>query len=525
MSDVDLPPDNFTLNILEWLQFEIYPGLLQEPWTARAEAVWVAGDRGFIGLWATGYARELAPPERLEACRQELYRRIYAVKFPATPPSPPPPKPPLPGPIGHRRVVGQLRRQGQVFSDDAGLILPMFWHFGEAFSAFVRRPDEVRAELDDIEATGYHGIRFWDVLGYYDQNRPGDPNTWSAWAGKEVTPVAFTAFSGRRIAATADYYAQLEGFLRECRNRGLVVHHSRGDMNAWSWEQITQHAARVGDVQRAVGVQTIAINEACNEAWQNGVPEPVRLKTIIERINNRAALSGSSAADDNYGGELPESVERFTKAIGMDVHVVHGYRGGESMNRIGHIHALGYETLPAAGVPGWQGEPAGPGDGVSVGREEHPEALCLMGAMALCTRQAYVGMSGHGVFWRGPMAAMTAYRELARVPALLPADIMTWPHIIHGGNTFARRGRVFVAHPGGDAPGPVYRADHILHDDGRFVALIYGGPGTYRVPVEQSFEGEIITPHTSERHPFSGQAGQLLDIAFERGRLVVGRVR
>lgn len=524
MTPIDRPPDDLILDILSWLQFEIYPGLLQEPWTARAEAVWVAGVRGFVGMWEEGYARELSGRDRLEACRQELYRRIYAVKFPAVPPPAPVPSEPLPGPIGHRRIVGQLRRQGQAFVDAAGYILPLFWHFGEAFSAFVRRPDDVRAELDDIVATGYHGIRFWDVLGYYDQSRPGDVNRWSAWAGKEVTPVSFTAFSGRRIEATPHYYDQLAAFLRECKSRGLVVHHSRGDLNAWTWAQIEQHASLVGDVQRSVGIETIAVNEACNEAWQNGVPEPARLKAIIERINNRAALSGSSAADDQYGGEMPESVERFTKAIGMDVHIVHGHRGGESVNRIGHIHALGYETLPHAGVPGWQGEPAGPGDGVSVGREEHPEALCLMAAMSLCTRQGYVGMSGYGVFWKGRMFEMTAYRELARVPALLPADVMTWPRIIHGGTSFAGRGRVFVAHPGGDAPGPFYRADQFLHSDGRFIALIYGEAGSYRVPVERSFEAEIITPHTGERHPFNGQAGQAIDIAFERGRIVIGRV-
>lgn len=521
---VDLPPDNYTLDILNWLQGEIYPGLLQEPWTARAEAVWVAGDRGFVGLWAKErFKVELPPHERLEACRHELYRRIHAVKFPPGGGPLPPPPPTLPTPSASRRIVGQLRRQGQAFVDDHGCILPMFWHFGEAFSAYVRRPAEVRAELDDIAGTGYQGIRFWDVLGYYDQNRPGE-DTWSAWAGKDVTPVAFTAFSGRRIETTPQYYDQLAAFLRDCRSRGLAVHHSRGDLNAWTWDQIQQHAALVGDIQRSVGVTTIAINEACNESWQNGVPEPAKLKTILDRINTRSVLSGSSAADDGYGGELPESVERFTKAIGMDVHIVHGHRGGESINRIGHIHALGYETLPHAGVPGWQGEPAGPGDGVSVGREEHPEALCLMGAMALCTRQGYVGMSGYGVFWKGRMAAMTAYRELARVPALLPPDIMTWPRIIHGGESFSGRGRVLVAHPG-SGPGPFYRADHILHDDGRFVCLIYGGPGSYRVPVERSFDAEIITPHTGERFPFVGEAGHELDVAFERGRIIVGRVR
>jgi len=524
---VDYPPDNYTQDILEWLQYEIYPGLLQEPWSDRANAVWVSGSRGFLGLWLTGFADNFAPADRLEACRQELYRRIHAVKFPADQPVRTPSEH-LPGPIGHRRIVGRLRRgAGRSFVDDAGLILPIFWHFGEAFSAWVRKRADVETQLVDIRDTGYHGIRFWDVLGYYDQSRPGDSNRWVAWAGREVTPVSFLGFSGRTIPATPDYYDQLTAFLTFCRDLGLAVQHDRGDLVAFAPEQVETHAARVDVVQKAVGGNVIAVNAACNEAWQN-LPHawrddiPRRLKQILDRFGV-GALKGSSAADDGYGGEMPSSVRDYTINLGADVHIVHGHRGGESVNRIGHIHALGYETLASKGVLGWQSEPAGPGDGVSVGREEHGEALCLMGAMSLATGQGYVGMSGHGVWWNGPMSAMTAYRELARVPAYLPVDITSFK-AIHGGSTW-RGQRVFVAHPGHEQPGVFYRADQFVHSDGRFVALIYAGqPGSYRVPVERSFEAEIITPMTGERFPFSGSAGDVRSIDFERGRIIVGRI-
>lgn len=442
--------------------------------------------------------------------------RIWGVSSPVPVPAPVP-IPPAPG--AGRRLVGQLRVQGQAFVDDAGPILPLFCHFGEAFSAFTRRPEAVRIELAEIAAAGYQGIRFWDVLGYHDQHRPGDANTWTAWAGREVTPVRFTAFSGRTIEPSLQYYDLLAAFLRACQSVGLAVQHSRGDLNAWTWAQIQQHCALVGDVQRSVGVATIALNEACNESWQNGVPEPARLRQMVDLIGSHA-LRATSAADDGYGGELPDSVDRFA----YDVHTVHGYRGGDSHNRIAHIHALGL-TLQNKGKAGWQGEPAGPGDGVSVGREAHPEALCLMAAMALVTRQAWVYMSGHGVFWNGPIAAMPGFHAVARVPSLLPPDVMTWPTIIHGGTTHRGR-RVLVAHPGHEADpvSPFYRADQVLHADGRrFVCLLYGDPGTYRVPVERSFEGEILTPHTGERHAIAGHAGGRIDVACERGRILVGR--
>lgn len=412
----------------------------------------------------------------------------------------------IPQPIPpSRRIVGQLRVQGTAFADDQGVVLPIFCHFGEAFSAYVRRPDDVRQQLDVIVVAGYQGIRFWDVLGYYP-----------AWAGREVTPIPFVGRDGRQVTATERYYDQLAAFLRDCQARSLVVQHSRGDLNAFTSSQLEQHCALVGDIQRSVGLQTVAVNEACNEAWQNGVPEPSTLKVMLERIGNPSTLEVSSAADDDYGGETGEAgVEEYTVDLGMDSHVVHGYRGGESEDRIRHIFSLTYEQLAKRGLTGWQGEPAGPGDGVSVGREEHPEALCLMAAMASAMGQGWVYMSGNGVFWNGPLESMTAFREVARMPSLLPADVMTWGAPFHGGSSWAAQ-RIL------EASG--LRADHRVSADGRFIIVLYGPPGSYRVPVHRSFTGSILTPHTGESHPFSGQAGQSVDVSFERGRIVIGKV-
>ena len=421
---------------------------------------------------------------------------------------------PTPVPVHPPTIVGQLRVQGLAYRDDNGYVLPVLCHFGEAFSAYVRKPDAVRAELDRIRAAGYDGIRFWDVLGYYDKNRPGDANKWSAWQGREVTPVSFVAFSGDTKAPTPNYYDHLKAFLIELRDRQLVAHHSRGDLNSWKWDQVIAHCRRVGEIQREVGAQVIALNESCNEAWQNGVPEPSKLREMGDALGNHA-LRGNSCGDDGYGGETPDELNRMKR----DVAVIHGHRNGESYNRIGHIHAVGYETLPHAKIPAWQGEPAGPGDGVSVGREEHPEALCLMAAMSLATHQAWVYMSGHGVFWNGSISEMIAFREVAKVRDYLPKDIMAWPQITHGGDRW-RGTRVFVANGDGSL-----RCDHVLTNDGRFVALVYGAPKSWAIPVERSFDGEVIHPLTGERQPLSLNAGQTWNVNFERGRIVVGKLR
>jgi len=421
---------------------------------------------------------------------------------------------PAPVPVQPPTIVGQLRVAGLAYRDDRGYVLPLLCHFGEAFSAYVRRPDAVRAELDRIRAAGYDGIRFWDVLGYYDKNRPGDTNKWSAWQDREVTPVEFVAFSGDKKSPTPNYYEQLKAFLIELRDRKLVAQHSRGDMNSWKWDQVIAHCRRVGEVQREVGAAVIALNESLNEAWQNGAPEPSKLKEMGDALGNHA-IRGNSCGDDGYGGETLEEMNRMKRDVG----IIHGHRGGESYNRIGHIHAVGYEVLPHAKVPGWQGEPAGPGDGVTVGREEHPEALCLMAAMALVTHQAWVYMSGYGVFWNDSISTMKGFREVAKVREYLSKDIMTWPQITHGGDRW-RGTRVFVANADG-----TLRCDHVFAGDTRFVALVYGTPRTWPVPVERSFDGEVIHPVTGERQSLSLNAGQTWNVNFERGRIVVGKLR
>lgn len=485
------PPDDFILDAIQWLREEIYPGLLGEQFDDRACAVWICGSRGYISIWQT-IGHDDNPGVKHEQVKQTIYNRINQIKNP----------PSVAGGAG--TIEGQLRVERLGFIDNNGPVLPVFCHFGEAFSAYVRRPNDVRDELARIKNAGYTGIRFWDVLGYWDV----------AWAGREVSPVPFTNHSGVGVRATPDYYVRLAEFLRTCKEIGLKVHHSRGDQNSWNRPMIEGHLREVAKVQRQVGLDVVALNEISNESWQNGLPDPVYMKQLCDLLPSET-IRGTSAADDQYGGETPEAFASHSK----DVQIIHGYRGGESHNRIAHIMAVGYETIPSFGKPAWQSEPTGPGPGVSVGREENVEALCLMALMSLATHQAYNYMSSHGVFWNGSISEMPGFAEVPRAVAnILPRDIMNGWEIFHGGDRWAHR-RILVANSDG-----TLRCDHIMK--GRdFLTIAYGRPGTWQIPVAAGFDGDLIRPATLERLPVSKNAGDTLNVAFERGLVLKGQVR
>jgi hypothetical protein len=399
-----------------------------------------------------------------------------------------PPTPPEPPPSEHRRIVGQLRTAHGGFTDDNGPLNPCFCHFMEAFSAFVRRPDEVRHQLAAIAEAGYHGIRFLDILGFYD----------SYWIGREVTPYTFTAHSGATIHATQNYYAQLEEFLVACGAAGLAVHHSRGDLNGLTPSQLFEHADRVARIYSDIGHHVCALAEGNNEDWQNGALGPVNLRRMVLPFRERHILTGSSCPP----GASEERTDLLEYRVGVDVSIVHGYRGGHWWDKARHCFSLGYEGKV---FEIWQGEPTGPGNDVSATENRSeledpvwgPARLCAMALNAALAKQAWTYMSGFGVRWNGPIESQPGFRDVPAALRLLPEDLATFSRLIHGGATWQHE-RVFAAW--GDV-----RCDHAFHEDGRFVCLIYG-PDDVRGA--EPLRGEIETNH----------------ILSEEVRLVTGRV-
>ena len=390
-------------------------------------------------------------------------------------------------------------------------VLPTLCHFGEAFSAYVRRPDAVRRQLDVIADAGYHGVRAWDTLGYYA----------GGWRGREVSPIAFINDAGQTISPTPNYYEHLERFLIEHRGRGLIVHHSRGDLNSWAPSQILDHCRLVGEVQRRVGLSVIGLNEAINECNMNIADYSVTfLRRMLAAINNPSTIEALSTPP----GQTEELDD--LRAYAHDVFYVHGLRDHDPARMIVHLFTNGYEVAHATGTLGWQGEPTGPqirpGPGVYGPPTNNVETLTLMCAMSLIAKQAWVYMSAEGVFWNNPIEGQPGFYEVPQVKSYLPRDIMRG-RLLHGGRSEA----AFTSPSGfygdpGVTEGPA-RIDGAELPDGRGAWVIYGGRGRKRALARRGFEGRVINTATGSEQAIVLRPGESVEMSYEIGRLLVGR--
>jgi hypothetical protein len=346
-------------------------------------------------------------------------------------------------------IAGRLRLHGnRMFVDDNGPVLPIFCHFGEAFSRYTRNRDAVRHQLDVIAQAGYHGIRFWTVLS-------GD-----YWRGREV---------GENF--TPDYWGQMRDFLNDIKARRLRAVISQGGMGPVDVPDRFGFARRMSDILDQTGTaDVVALFEGANESWQTGESDPRRLAQFVGWVKNRHPATITTISSPPGEGRDELNAWSIPPA---DLFDVHGYRGGRWWDKVRHIFSIPYEGQPDKRL-GWQGEPAGPGAAVSVTENKHElddDTLAAMCAMSLMSRQAWCYMSGPGVLFDSPIHDQPGFWTVPRMRDALPADVMNFDTLIHGGTRWANE-RIFAAE--GET-----RCDHALSGDGRFAVVIYGPALSY----------------------------------------------
>ena len=420
--------------------------------------------------------------------------------------------------------AGRLQIRDRAFVDETGRpVLPLCAHFGEAFSAWTRRPADVDAQLLEIQRAGYDCIRFWDNLGEYSE----------AWRGKEVTPFSWTNAEGVRISPTPDYYTRLEEFLALVKRRGLKVHHSRGDLGretpAVPLDRVVAHSRRVATIYERVGWDVLALYEGNNEDFQNGNFGAAGLLQIVEPIKARGALVASSCAAEC--SEEKPAVARYSREF--SVRYYHGRRDGTAVDRLERKFTSAYDRPRDAPYLGWEGEPIGPthdsGPGVTINHTEDVEELGLLHVMTLVGgKSAATYMSQHGVFWGGPIHRQAGFSVTPRLRAVVKGfapDVMRWS-LYHGSHA----GAVLRAPSGyhgdlGVSSGAARLDQAVSPDRRRVVALIYGGrpPARFRndlpcparvaivaVTANEEVSTETIQLDRAGEHEITYRVGRLL---------------
>jgi hypothetical protein len=443
-----------------------------------------------------GYISWMAQSFQTYACSVERqgYEQNFASHYvtpsdatlyvPLTPTPPPSPEHPSP-------IVGRLRIEGNCFRDDTGCLNPIYAHSGDMFSRYVRDPDYVRGQLDKVAAAGYHGLRVWAVLGG------------PYWAEREVGP-----------GVTPDYWGKLEAFFSDLKTRNLRAVWSMGDIGQL---QGTRRSYMEQLAALDAKHQVVDFLDCGNEAWQTGEPSPAKLAECVSYYQNaggQALLTLTSPP----GEEKPE-LDAFSIPP-ADLYDVHGYRGGHFWDKIRHIFSIPYEIRPNK-REGIQSEPFGNGGLVSVTEnkdELNHEAMALGAAMSAMGRQVWVWFSGEGVILQRGLETQQGFDQSPKVVALLPKDLSTFPVLHHSGSTWASI-RVLVP------PRDDVRIDGAQSPDGRTVQIIYGPPGGYNFRVAHNFTGKMCNPADASCVEVRFVAGDTVNIAFDRGRILIGELR
>lgn len=429
-------------------------------------------------------------PRHLEASRE-----AHAPAFPAL-------EPPW-----HGQLAADENRG---FTDSSGARqLPVFCHFGEAFSAYTRRPRAVEAQLLAIKAAGYDGVRFWDNLGWYE-----------VWRGREVTPFGFRSETGRQVRPTNDYYEKLEEFIRLLQHVGLTAHHSRGDLQNVSLNRVVEHTRRVREIYQDVGLEVLALYEGNNEDWQNGDLRPDGLRQVVQPFKDIGVLTALS-----HRSEEPDDLAAYASP---PLFYVHGRREGPATDRLRHVFSVSYERSARLPRVGWQGEPIGPGL-VATQNTNDPEELGLLAAMSLASRQAWTYMSRHGVFWNGPIESQAGFSVVPQVRDFIEEfvpDVMAFPVLVHGGRPEAplRSPDGYYEPRAGIVQGPA-RIDQAVAADGRTIAIIYGGAGPKRVRNTSSTPVALVIARPDhDRVVTRGvvlEAGEVVQMGYRVGRILI----
>jgi hypothetical protein len=402
-------------------------------------------------------------------------------------------------------ITGQLRIDGSGYRDDNGPYLPIGIHMGDLFSCFCYgKMTEVQNALSSIRDAGYGLVQFWLNLG----SLGGD-----YWAGREIGP-----------EITPDFWGKLNQFSDLLDSYGLKGIYCTGDY-ALRGMSHGDFARQLG--QSLAGRTTGALVIAGNEAWQTGADSIDTLEDFCD-----AFKSCCPNVPITTTAPPTEAENDIAAWCGGDYYAIHGYRGAEDHDRIRHIFSVPWEGHPPCEY-GYQDEPTGPGDEVSVkashcydGRDVDANHLVALAVQSLNCNQGYNFFCGDGVKLTGDVSRWPGFWEVATVVNWVPKDIMSWPGPIHFGTTQADR----IFEPTAEN---TLRFDHRINGD-RFFGMFYGDEGSLRARCKRACFLSLIEFDGTPGPEVQYDLGQEIHLSFVRSQngepgytaqFVTGRLR
>lgn len=403
---------------------------------------------------------------------------------------------------------GHARVDKEIYLDNAGPFVPVGLHFGEAFSAFCRGKTVDGMTVEDqlkygVDA-GYDHFRSWGNLGYYQE----------AWNGREVAFVDFTARNGKHVPVTPGYYDRADEFFDMAGRVGIRVLWDQGDMNSMQPDQIKEHQYKMRSVadrhSHVVFAQALA-----NEKWQNFPESIARDENWAVACMKNAWGSSPYILQNSCPPGSGESAAEFAMMANnfFNCQPVHGTRNFNDMEFVlRRFFNYGYERYPENyhGTPYAMEstEPGGPGQGVSVGNTSEVWKIVGMHIATLIGRTAIVYMSGHGVFWNGPIQSQPAFKETARLKSIFPSNAFTFTSL-HGNKS----GAWFTSEGGFADKGSGYgRVDQLVSDSNRFALCIaHGGKGNRRVLARRDVHVNVMALDLTPRFEMDVHNGQSFD--------------
>ena len=416
----------------------------------------------------------------------------------------------------------------QYYVRDGQPVLPIMCHYMEAFSRYTRNENQVTNELTAIKEAGYTGIRFLDVLN-------GQPY----WAGREVNPINVIS-NGVSVNKTTQYYTKLKNFVSLCKDLGLLVNWSRGDLIPYSIAQRAEHFAHVGAIANEVGVDAIAVFEGVNEYFENGFNETAAslegISSLVNVFSSQAGTTMLRALSSPRTAEMLGTLASHTQ--GVSIAMAHGARGGDLSLKLNAIKSIRRDYWPGKLV--WQDEPPGTTSSATTNQHEmDDQGLALMAVQSLLHDQAYTVMLKNAVRWNDTLADDVGFRTVPAAIAQLPNDLMQWPIT----KAWERPGEPveFIAttgFPGNPASPAPYIDQRINLSQGKIAAVMYGtsssNPGGTRIRstnrrwVGSAYKFTNDSPYVEEFDTFDLEKDEEQTLDYDqgavRGCLLLGEI-